>query len=137
MLWTTKYIDAAVAQLRAGGHEIHDEDIARLSPLKHRNPNLLGRYSFTAGVPGVGALRPLRDPDAPELDEDDDGGEPDWRPTPVDVGLRDGDIHTPTYPRAGSLTRPGPSPGALTRRVLRAISRWSVCPRQAARCCCR
>ncbi|GAA1229233.1 hypothetical protein GCM10009665_19590 [Kitasatospora nipponensis] len=35
-----KYIDAAVAQLRAGGHEIRDEDIARLSPLKHRNLNV-------------------------------------------------------------------------------------------------
>lgn len=25
----------------------------------------------------LGALRPLRAPDAPELDEDDDGGQPD------------------------------------------------------------
>ncbi|WSU86688.1 transposase (plasmid) [Streptomyces globisporus] len=73
VLWTTRYIDAAVAQLRAEGHEIRDEGIARLSPLKHRNLNLPGRYSFTASVPAVGALRPLRDPDTPELDEDDDG----------------------------------------------------------------
>nr|WP_199847564.1 MULTISPECIES: hypothetical protein [unclassified Streptomyces] len=51
------------------------EDIARLSPLKHRNLNLLGRYSCTASTPAAGALRPLRDPDAPELDEDDDGGQ--------------------------------------------------------------
>jgi TnpA family transposase len=72
VLWTTKYIDAAVAQLRAEGHEIRDEDIARLSLLKHKNLNLIGRYSFTAQVPVAGALRPLRDPDAPELDEDDD-----------------------------------------------------------------
>lgn len=62
-----------VAQLRAEGHEIRDEDIARLSPLKHRNLNLLGRYSFTASVPAAGILRPLRDLDTPELDEDDDG----------------------------------------------------------------
>jgi hypothetical protein len=73
-MWTTKYIDAAVAQLQGEGHEIREEDIARLSPLKHRNLNLLGRYSFTAQVPAAGALRPLRDPDAPELDEDEDGG---------------------------------------------------------------
>ncbi|SCE08311.1 Tn3 transposase DDE domain-containing protein [Streptomyces sp. BvitLS-983] len=73
MLWTTKYIDAAVAQLRVEGHEIRDEDIARLSPLKHRNLNLLGRYSFTASTPTAGALRPLRNPDGPELDDDDDG----------------------------------------------------------------
>ncbi|WP_307800958.1 transposase [Actinomadura violacea] len=72
VLWTTRYIDAAVAQLKAEGHEIRDEDIARLSPLKHRNLNLLGRYSFTASTPAAGALRPLRDPDAPELDEDQD-----------------------------------------------------------------
>nr|WP_193783491.1 hypothetical protein [Streptomyces sp. E5N91] len=29
--------------------------------------------SFTASVPASGALRPLRDPDTPELDEDDEG----------------------------------------------------------------
>ncbi|MEU7028938.1 Tn3 family transposase [Streptomyces sp. NPDC046275] len=76
VLWTTRYIDAAVAQLRAEGHEIRDEDIARLSPLKHKNLNVLGRYSFTASVP-AGGLRPLRDPDAAGLDddEDDDGAE--------------------------------------------------------------
>jgi hypothetical protein len=71
VLWTTKYIDAAVAQLRAEGHEISDEDVARLSPLKFKNLNVLGRYSFTPSTPRQG-LRPLRDPDAPELDEDDD-----------------------------------------------------------------
>jgi hypothetical protein len=47
----------------------------RCSPLKHRNLNLLGRYSFMASTPAAGALRPLRDPDAPELDEDDEGQE--------------------------------------------------------------
>ncbi|MZE52430.1 Tn3 family transposase, partial [Streptomyces sp. SID5770] len=73
VLWTTRYIDAAVAQLRAEGHEIRDEDIARLSPLKHKNLNVLGRYSFTPSVPVGGVLRPLRDPDAPDLDENEDG----------------------------------------------------------------
>ncbi|WP_405393899.1 Tn3 family transposase [Streptomyces gougerotii] len=72
VLWTTKYIDAAVAQLKAEGHEIRDEDIARLSPLKHKNLNVLGRYSFTASTPAGGDLRPLRDPDAAGLDEDDE-----------------------------------------------------------------
>ncbi|MGC0387055.1 hypothetical protein RKD33_007272 [Streptomyces sp. SAI-129] len=65
-------------QLRAKGHELRGEDIARLSPLKHRNLNLLGRYSFAAGVPAAGVLRPLPDPDTPELDEDDGGGDPDY-----------------------------------------------------------
>ncbi|MFF2026609.1 hypothetical protein ACFVW2_33055 [Streptomyces sp. NPDC058171] len=36
--------------------------------------NVLGRYSFTTSVPREG-LRPLRDPDAVELDDDDDGRE--------------------------------------------------------------
>lgn len=75
VLWTTRYIDAAVAQLRAVGHEIRAEDVARLSPLKHRNLNVLGRYSFTASNPTGGGLRPLRDPDAPELDDDEAGTE--------------------------------------------------------------
>ncbi|MFE9139439.1 hypothetical protein [Streptomyces sp. NPDC007355] len=56
---------------RALDDGVREEDIARLSPLKHRNLNLLGRYSFTASTPAAGALRPRRDPDTPELDEDD------------------------------------------------------------------
>ncbi|MDX3226004.1 Tn3 family transposase [Streptomyces sp. ME19-01-6] len=71
-----KYIDAAVDRLRAEEHEVRDEDIARHSPLKHKNLNLLGHYSFTASTPAAGALRPLRDPDAPELDDDEDGSAP-------------------------------------------------------------
>nr|WP_318219182.1 Tn3 family transposase [Streptomyces sp. SCL15-6] len=72
VLWTTRYIDAAVAQLRAEGHEIRDEDVARLSPLKHKNLNCLGRYSFAASQP-VRGLRSLRAPDSAGLDDDDDG----------------------------------------------------------------
>lgn len=38
---------------------VRDEDIARLSPLKHRNLNVLGRYSFTASAPaGCDSTRP-------------------------------------------------------------------------------
>ncbi|WP_437113692.1 hypothetical protein [Streptomyces violaceusniger] len=55
------------------------EDVARLSPLEHENVNLLGRYGFTASMPAAGVLRPPRDPDAPEPDEDDDGAHwPGW-----------------------------------------------------------
>jgi hypothetical protein len=61
-------------RVRAEGHDIKDEDVARLPPLKHRNVNCLGRYSFTASQP-VDGLRPLRDPDAVDLDDDDDGQE--------------------------------------------------------------
>lgn len=73
VLWTTRYIDAAATQLKAEGHELREEDMARLSPLKHRNLNLLGRYSFTASTPPAGALRPLRDPEVAGLEEEDDG----------------------------------------------------------------
>lgn len=80
VLWTTKYVDAAVTRLSAEGHELRDKDIARPSPLKHRKLNLLGRCSFIASAPasapapaaGAGALRPLRDPDFSGLDEDDE-----------------------------------------------------------------
>lgn len=75
VLWTTRYIDAAVVQFRAEGHEIRDEDVARLSPLKHNNLNVLGRYSFTPTQPAGGTLRPLRDPDAAGFDDDEDGVE--------------------------------------------------------------
>ncbi|WSC66835.1 transposase (plasmid) [Streptomyces anulatus] len=63
---------AAVAQLRAEDHEIRDEDVALLSPLKHKNLNVLGRYSLTASAPAGGGLRPLRDPDAAGLDDDEE-----------------------------------------------------------------
>lgn len=61
-LAVTRYIDAAVASLRAAGHEVLDEDVARLSPLGHAHINMLGRYSFAASI-GAG-LRALRDPAA-------------------------------------------------------------------------
>ncbi|MGW0949150.1 hypothetical protein ACWD4O_42325 [Streptomyces sp. NPDC002623] len=43
----------------------------RLTPLKHRNLNLLGRYSFTASAPAASALRPLPGPDAVGLDNEE------------------------------------------------------------------
>jgi hypothetical protein len=77
VLWTTRYLDAAVAQLRAlppeeREHDVRDEDVARLSPLRHANLNCLGRYSFRATVPACGGLRPLRDAGSLDGDEDDE-----------------------------------------------------------------
>lgn len=56
VLWNTRYLDAAVAQLRAEGHDIEDEDedAARLSPLKDRHLNFLGRYQFNITASGPG-----------------------------------------------------------------------------------
>lgn len=69
VLWNARYLDAAVAQLRAEGNGIKDEDVARLSPLKDRHVNFLGRCLFSTLASGRGqGLRPLRDPDAAEED---------------------------------------------------------------------
>ncbi|MFC9916043.1 Tn3 family transposase [Streptomyces sp. NPDC127197] len=63
VLFNTRYMDAAVNQLRADGFDVRDEDVARLSPFVRHHINMLGRYSFQ--LPDLpGGLRPLRDPDA-------------------------------------------------------------------------
>jgi len=62
VLWNTRYLDAALNQLRDQRHPVHDDDVARLSPLIHQHINLLGRYHFTDTDPDDHRLRPLRDP---------------------------------------------------------------------------
>lgn len=66
VLWNTRYMDAALAHLRASGYPVCDEDAARLSPLGDSHLNLVGRYSF--GSAPVRGLRPLRQPDDPADD---------------------------------------------------------------------
>lgn len=67
VLFNTRYMDAAVAQLRADGFDVRDEDIARLSPFVRHHVNMLGRYSFQ--LPDLpGGPRPLRDKNAPEAE---------------------------------------------------------------------
>ena len=70
VLWNTIYMEAAVNQLRAEGHEVRPEDVARLSPLGFKHVNMLGRYAFTLpDTVARGELRPLRDPRAVGIDE--------------------------------------------------------------------
>ncbi len=67
VLWNTRYMDAALRQLRADGVQVLEGDLERLSPLVHAHINMLGRYHFT--VPEAvlrGELRPLRDPTDPD-----------------------------------------------------------------------
>ena len=45
-LWNTRYIELALDHLRANGHAVRPEDVARLSPLRHEHINFLGRYHF-------------------------------------------------------------------------------------------
>ncbi|MFS0695573.1 hypothetical protein [Streptomyces nitrosporeus] len=64
-------MDALTAECPAAGAE-KDEDVARLSPLKDRHINFLGRCLFNIKSSGPGqGLRPLRDPDTAE-DADDE-----------------------------------------------------------------
>ncbi|NEA59636.1 Tn3 family transposase [Streptomyces sp. SID13666] len=65
VLFNTRYMDAALTQLRADGFDVRDQDVARLSPFVRHHVNMLGRYSFQ--LPELpGGMRPLRDPDADE-----------------------------------------------------------------------
>nr|BFD96225.1 hypothetical protein KitaXyl93_75850 [Kitasatospora sp. Xyl93] len=55
-------------------HDVLDEDVARVAPLKHANLNMLGRYGFRSSTRSTAAY-PLRDPGAGGLDEDDGADE--------------------------------------------------------------
>jgi hypothetical protein len=68
VLWNTRYLDAALAQVRASGLTAKPEDVERLSPLLIDHINVLGRYEFALKESiRQGQLRPLRKPD--ELDD--------------------------------------------------------------------
>jgi hypothetical protein len=63
VLWNTINLDAALEQLQGEGHEIRDEDVARVSPLGFGHINMLGRYTFVLpDTVARGELRPLQDP---------------------------------------------------------------------------
>jgi len=63
VLWNTVYMQVVLNQLRAEGHDVHPDDVARLSPLRYKHINFLGRYSFNLGESVAnGKLRPLRSP---------------------------------------------------------------------------
>jgi hypothetical protein len=65
VLFNTRYLDAALAQLRASG----DEDVAKLSPFRHRHINMLGHYLFFLPAEFASGLRTLRDPDSIDDEE--------------------------------------------------------------------
>ena len=63
-------MDATLDRLRAEGHEVRPEDVARLSPLGFKHVNMLGRYAFTLpDIVARGELRPLREPNAVGIDD--------------------------------------------------------------------
>jgi TnpA family transposase len=65
VLWNTRYMNAALDQLRAEGRTIAEEDIARLSPFVRHHLNVHGKYSFLLPeIPtGLRALRNSEDDD--------------------------------------------------------------------------
>ncbi|MGA5425185.1 hypothetical protein [Streptomyces lavendulocolor] len=65
-------LDDTVARATHRADPVLDEDVARLSLLKDRHINLLGRYVFNIKASGPGqGLRPFRDPGAVEGGEDE------------------------------------------------------------------
>jgi hypothetical protein len=69
-LWNTVYLDRILGQLRESGHEVRDEDVARLHPYMYAHINVDGHYTFQPPnlVAGIGS-RPLRNPDLPDDEE--------------------------------------------------------------------
>ncbi len=60
VLWNTMYMQDALDHLRQNALPIQDDDVARLSPLRHEHMNVLGHYSFTlADTILAGEHRPL------------------------------------------------------------------------------
>jgi hypothetical protein len=76
VLFNTRYLDAAITELRAGGHEVPDEGTARLSPFG-RLPTSTSWAATAAARPArlARACGPRRDPSAAGLDEDDSASE--------------------------------------------------------------
>ncbi len=63
VLWTTRYMDAALTHLKATGFEVRPDDVERLSPLVNHHINFVGKYPFT--LPEAvrrGELRPFHNP---------------------------------------------------------------------------
>jgi hypothetical protein len=67
VLWTTRYMDAAINYLKGTGFDVRQEDVERLSPLVSHHINFVGEYHFTLPEEGMrGELRPFHNPDDPD-----------------------------------------------------------------------
>ena len=66
VLWTTRYMDAAITYLKKTGLDVRDEDVERLSPLVSHHINFVGKYYFSLPEEVKrGELRPFHNPDDP------------------------------------------------------------------------
>ena len=65
VVWNTDYMTAILGVLEAMGHDVLEDDIARISPLKTKHVKVLGEHRFELHPDVVdGDLRPLRDPNS-------------------------------------------------------------------------
>ena len=63
VVWNTVYMQEVIAQLRAEGYPVQDEDLAHLSPARFEHINRLGKYTFAEQETLLrNGLRPLRQP---------------------------------------------------------------------------
>ena len=63
VVWNTVYVQQVIAQLRAEGYPVHDEDLIHLSPARFEHINRLGKYTFAEQETLLrNSLRPLRQP---------------------------------------------------------------------------
>ena len=69
VLWTTVYLNAALEQLKAQSYPVREEDTARLARSSRKHLGVHGTYFFALPDLEPGAIRELRDPDAPGEEE--------------------------------------------------------------------
>ena len=63
VVWHTDYMQKVIAQLRAEGYPVQDEDLAHLSPAWFEHRSRLGKYPFAEQEYLLrNSLRPLRQP---------------------------------------------------------------------------
>lgn len=66
VLWTTRYMNAALDYLRKTGFDVREEDLQRLSPLVSHHINFVGKYHFSLPEEVKrGELRPFYNPNDP------------------------------------------------------------------------
>ena len=62
ILWNTRYLQTALAEMKAGGTVVRPELVRHVAPLGWEHIGLTGDYVWGVDVPSPGTLRPLRRP---------------------------------------------------------------------------
>ena len=59
VLWNTVYMERALEKRRCAGHDVDEDDMVHLSPVRYAHINPYGKYDFSQ-LPSEGAYRSLR-----------------------------------------------------------------------------